>query len=140
VRTLAIMVLILALGTGSASADASAGPPVIREPFTVLPCPAHPVTTLDSQGCSERALVRSDRMIDAQAKRVFGLLPSSKARATFVRGESSWLDYRRTSCTAVSSKYEGGSVRALVFLECELQRNATHLVDLKQMVKALEFD
>jgi len=140
VRTLAIMVLILALGTGSASADASAGGGGGGGGGGVVACPAHPVTTLDSQGCSERALVRSDRMIDAQAKRVFGLLPSSKARATFVRGESSWLDYRRTSCTAVSSKYEGGSVRALVFLECELQRNATHLVDLKQMVKALEFD
>jgi len=112
-------------------------PPVIRESFTVLPCPAHPVSTVDLEGCAERALLRSNRAINARAKTNFGLLRSKAARTTFIRGERSWLEYRRSSCSAQASVYSGGSAQPLAFLQCEVNRNRTHLAELAQMERWL---
>src|SRR2546430_13876292 len=85
-------------------------PPVIHEVFTQLPCPPHPMSTLAMEGCYEKAIVRTDRKIDAEAKMIFGLLRSRDARLTFVRGERAWLQYRQASCSAQASKYAGGTL------------------------------
>jgi uncharacterized protein YecT (DUF1311 family) len=111
-------------------------PPVIHETFTVLPCPKHPVSTLDLEGCSEQAIVRTDRKIDAQAKAIFMLLRPD-ARATFVRGERAWLQYRQASCSAAASKYAGGTFSGVVAASCTLARSTSHLSDLIDLRKTL---
>jgi uncharacterized protein YecT (DUF1311 family) len=111
-------------------------PPVIRETFTLLPCPKHPVSTLDLEGCSEQAIVRTDRKIDAQAKAIFTLLRPD-ARPTFVRGERAWLQYRQASCLAESSKYAGGTLSGVVAASCTLARSKSHLSDLVDLRKTL---
>ncbi len=140
---LPVAVLALFLG-GSAVASSGAGaigasidPPVIRETFTVLPCPGHPVTTRDLEGCAEKASLQSDRTINARAKRILGLLRSNGARTAFVRGEQSWLSYRRTSCSAEASKVAGGSLEPVAFARCDVARNNAHLADLAQMERTL---
>ena len=133
---IAFAVLALA-GAASAGASAALAPPVIHEPFTPLPCPMHPVSTLDIEGCQERALLRSDRTVDASARAVFYLLRSRSARTDFVRGERSWLAYRRSSCAAEASKYAGGTAEPVEFAACELTRNHVHLGELSALLRTL---
>jgi uncharacterized protein YecT (DUF1311 family) len=109
---------------------------VIHEPFTLLSCPAHPRTTLDLEGCAEKALLKSDQAIDARVKTIWTLAPI-EGRAAFARGETSWLAYRRSNCTGQASKYSGGSEQPVAYLECEIARNRGHLADLDQMVATL---
>jgi uncharacterized protein YecT (DUF1311 family) len=110
---------------------------VIHEPFTRLPCPAKPKTTLDREGCAEKALLASDRRIDARVKSIWALLAAGKPRASFARGEASWLSYRRANCAAEASRYAGGTEEPVAFAQCEVARNGTHLVDLGAMLAAL---
>jgi uncharacterized protein YecT (DUF1311 family) len=118
-------------------AMAAIAPPVIHEPFTALPCPLHPDTTVDVVGCQEHRVLRTDRAIDAQVRTIFGLLRTESRRSAFADGERSWLHYRRQSCSAEASRLVGGSGHAVALLSCELRRNTTHLADLTAMRKAL---
>jgi uncharacterized protein YecT (DUF1311 family) len=112
-------------------------PPVIHEVFTLLPCPMHPVSTLDMEGCTEHAIVQTDHKIDAQVKTIFGLLRSD-ARGGFVRGERAWLQYRQLSCDAESTAYAGGTFAGVVAAECTLSRSKDHLADLVDLRKTLQ--
>jgi uncharacterized protein YecT (DUF1311 family) len=114
-------------------------PPVIHEPFTQLPCPAHPKTTLAMEGCYEKAIVSTDRKIDTEAGAVFRLLRSHSVRVTFVRGERSWLVYRHDSCAAESSAFAGGSFAPVSAAICILGRSKAHLRDLVSLRKTLRF-
>jgi uncharacterized protein YecT (DUF1311 family) len=116
---------------------AGLAPPVIHEPFTALPCPIHPDTTVDVEGCQEMRVLRTDRAIDREVKTIFALLPTRAARASFVAGEQSWLHYRRQSCTAEASFYGGGSGEPVAYLTCTLHRNRSHLADLAATEKTL---
>jgi uncharacterized protein YecT (DUF1311 family) len=109
-------------------------PPTILEQFTPLPCPRHPVTTLDLEGCAERAVLATDRAVDAQVRTIFHLLPA-KARGSFVDGELLWQRYRLSSCRAAAGYYAGGTLAPVVFANCLADRNRTHLVDLRSMRK-----
>jgi uncharacterized protein YecT (DUF1311 family) len=136
-RSTVVMVALLGVAIYSAFAAGAPGPPVIRESFTVLACPAHPVSTLDLEGCAEQALLRSDRMINARARKIFGFLRPNAARDAFVRGEQSWLEYRQSSCAAESSKYAGGSLESVAFARCEHSRNRAHLSELGELERTL---
>lgn len=133
------LVTLLLFGLAATVAQASPGlkAPVIHETFTTLPCPAHPQTTLAEEGCAEKAILVGDRAINTQAKAIFGLLRTTAARASFVRGEQAWLSYRRTSCSAEASFYDGGSLEPVAFASCAVGRNKTHLADLLAMRKSL---
>jgi uncharacterized protein YecT (DUF1311 family) len=118
-------------------AAASVTPPVIHEPFTALPCPLHPDTTIDVEGCQEHRVLRTDRQIDTQVRTIFRLLRTESIRATFVQGERNWLRYRRQSCAAEASRFAGGTAHGVAFLTCTLQRNKAHVADLAAMRKTL---
>jgi uncharacterized protein YecT (DUF1311 family) len=126
--------VVVALVAGAVGGPA---PPVIHEPFTALPCPIHPDTTIDVEGCQEVRVLRTDRAIDVEVAKIFRLLPTQGARSQFVDGEQSWLHYRRQSCLAESSRYRGGTAQPVAFLNCSLRRNQSHLADLAAMRKAL---
>ena len=117
---------------------AAPSPPVIHEPFTLLPCPMHPETTVALEGCSEHAIVATDRQIDAQVKKIFALADcAGRTNVAFVGSERSWLRYRNASCNAQSSFYSGGSAQPVAYAQCLLQRNRSHLVDLAALKKTL---
>jgi uncharacterized protein YecT (DUF1311 family) len=124
----------LAMLTGLAWAcvgqAAAPKPPEVRESFTSLLCPRHPVTTLAMEGCVEKSLLAGDRRVNALVRTIFFSLAPS-VRGTFVRGEQSWLRYRHQSCVAAASSYAGGSIQPVVFGACLASRNATHLRDLR---------
>jgi uncharacterized protein YecT (DUF1311 family) len=125
-----ILVLVGAACLAAGATGAIASPPIINEPWTPLPCPQHPVSTVDIEGCLERDVVRSDRLINAKAATIFNLIGRASDRSSFVAGERAWLQYRRRSCTAAASVYRGGSAEPVAFLQCEKTRNAKHLSDL----------
>jgi uncharacterized protein YecT (DUF1311 family) len=133
------LVALLAATTVAIPTGGVPKPPVIHEVFTQLPCPAHPVSTLEMEGCFEKTIVSTDRKIDAQAKAIFGLLRSRYARLTFIRGERSWLQYRQASCSAQASKYAGGTFAGVVAAACTVDRSKAHLRDLVAMRKELSF-
>lgn len=111
-------------------------PPVIREPFSPLPCKSHPISTLDLEGCGERALLASDYQINARVARIFAKIPT-RSRGTFVHSELSWLTYRRATCRAQISNTAGGSGQPVRYLACEVERNRTHLTDLTHLLQEL---
>ena len=116
---------------------AAIAPPVIHEPFKALPCPLHPDTTIDVIGCQEHRVLKTDGAINGQVGAIFRLLRTEGQRSTFVAAERSWLQYRRQSCSVEASKYAGGSEQPVALLTCTLQRNTSHLADLKAMRSTL---
>jgi uncharacterized protein YecT (DUF1311 family) len=110
----------------------AAAPPQIHEPFTLLPCPSHPQTTLAEEGCYEHRIVRSDARINRHVRTVYRLLAPA-ARSAFATGERSWLTYRRSFCEADSSKYAGGSEEPVEFGACEAGLNDTHVRELAKL-------
>ena len=113
-------------------------PPVLRETFTLLPCPRHAVTTLDLEGCAEHAIVRTDATINGIARRIFGLLATADGKRAFVRSEARWLDFRRDSCAAEASKYAGGTLAPLLDAQCQADRSRTHVRDLTSLLRTLK--
>ena len=95
---------------------AAIAPPVIHEPFSALPCPLHPDTTIDVIGCQEHRVLRTDRAINGQVGAIFRGLRMESQRSTFVAAERSWLQYRRQSCSVEASKYAGGSAQPVALL------------------------
>jgi uncharacterized protein YecT (DUF1311 family) len=92
----------------------------------------HPQSTVEIEGCLERAVTASDRRINTRVAAIFRLIRTASDRAAFVEGEQSWLRYRRRSCEATASAYRGGSAEPVAFLSCERSRNARHLADLTE--------
>jgi len=136
-----VRISLLAALIGSAVvtsvAVAALRPPVIREPWTPMPCPAHPRSTVDTEACLERAVTRTDRQVNATAAKIFRQLHRSADRSAFVQGEQAWIRYRRRSCSAEASVYHGGSAEPVAFLACEKRRNARHVADLNDMERTL---
>jgi uncharacterized protein YecT (DUF1311 family) len=136
VRRILVTVAAAALAGPTGAARAGLAPPVIHEPFTPLPCPLHPDTTLDVEGCQEVRILRTDRAIDDAVSVVFRRLRTMNARLSFVAGEQNWLRYRRQSCLAEASRYRRGTVEQVAYATCTLRRNRSHLVDLLAMKAA----
>jgi uncharacterized protein YecT (DUF1311 family) len=131
---------------GKRSARSAAGPPVIHEPFerSMLPCPRHPTTTIELEGCAERELLQSDHAVNSLVDVVWRRLPRV-SRARFSRSERRWLAYRQESCVAETGAYRanrahiflGGSIAPVALAYCEARRNARHITDLDAMAAAL---
>jgi uncharacterized protein YecT (DUF1311 family) len=136
---LGVAVLTIAcLPFGSAATAATApAPPVIREPWTTLSCPTHPQSTIEIEGCLQRAILASDHRINMRVATIFRLIRRASDRTAFVEGKQAWLRYRRRSCTATASVYRGGSAEPVAFLSCEKSRNARHLADLADTERVL---
>jgi uncharacterized protein YecT (DUF1311 family) len=112
-------------------------PPVITERFTLMPCPASPKSTLDFEGCAEHRILKSDRAINAVARKIFRQLATTTARARFVRAERAWLTYRRAACQSNADLFEGGSAAGIVFAECVAAKNGAYLRDLRVFERRL---
>jgi len=130
-------VVVLAWMPTAVVGQAAGGPPVIREPWTPLPCPMHPQSTVETEGCLQQAVISSDRRINTRVATIFRLIRIASDRAAFVEGETAWLRYRRRSCAATASAYRGGSAEPVAFLSCESDRNTRHLADLADTERVL---
>jgi uncharacterized protein YecT (DUF1311 family) len=114
-------------------------PPVIHEPFTPLPCGGTPTkrTTVQQEGCAERDILRSDKLIDATSKTIFRRLRDDPARRRFMAGARAWLTYRNADCASFSDVFEGGSQAPVLAVQCEAGRNKSRLADLRTFASDL---
>jgi uncharacterized protein YecT (DUF1311 family) len=130
---LAVVALAATVAGAQAGSAAKLSPPVIREPFTPLPCSGQPNArnTLQQEGCAEQQILRTDGQIDALVNSVFSLLPDSAARRRFDKASSAWLAYRRADCLSVSDVFEGGTQAPVLYAQCEAARNAQRIKDLR---------
>lgn len=126
-------------GGRALAARAKPSPPVIREHFTLLPCPdpKNPRTTLEMEGCAEHATVRADTKINRVAKTIFSALGSDAARRRFIKAQRAWLAYRDADCRSVSDKYEGGTLAPVADAECTADRTARHLTEIRAFAHLL---
>ncbi len=134
------LALALAVGlviSSAATASAPLQPPVVHTALTSLPCPKHPTTTVELEGCAGQAILATNRAINARAKAIFGLLRTRSARVAFVSSERAWLRFRKGSCTTQASFYDGGSAQPVVYANCLAARNRTHLRDLAELETTL---
>lgn len=134
---LAALAVALLAPLGVATAAAALSPPVIHEVFTLLPCPAHPQSTLDLEGCAEHQIVRTDHRIDTAAATIFKRLRDVSARRRFISAQSAWIAYRTADCRSRSDQYEGGTLAGLVAAQCTADRSSERLKDLQEFAKAL---
>jgi uncharacterized protein YecT (DUF1311 family) len=111
--------------------------PPIHEAFTPLPCPHTRVSTLDMEGCLERDILRTDRVIDARRRRVLALLNDDGRRA-FVRAERAWLTYRRAACEAAASRFAGGTFAGVSLAACYADQNRRHASELAATARGLK--
>ncbi len=135
-RKLVVLAALAALAV-PAAATAAPPPPVIKEGFTLLACPKNPQTTLALEGCAEHRIVKSDAIINAKVKKIYGLLRTNNAKTNFVAGEKAWLAYRKANCQSRSDVYEGGTLAGVVFANCVADVNDVHVKDLTAFEKAL---
>ena len=133
----AAVVMVAVVSVGRAASAVASGPPVIKEPFTVLPCPANPVSTLDLEGCGEHRVVAADKKVDAAASTVYGRLQDSAARGRFAAAQSAWLRFRTADCLSVSDVAEGGSLAGIDALHCDVKRSAERLKELRSFAAEL---
>ena len=127
---------VLALASAAAAAAALA-PPVIHEHFSLLPCPRHPQSTLDLEGCAEHRIVATDREIDAVARTIFNRLVNDAARRRFIAAQAAWVAFRSADCISESDQYEGGTLAGLVAANCTAARSAERLAELRSFAAAL---
>jgi uncharacterized protein YecT (DUF1311 family) len=137
-----LAILVAGCGTSvpsvsSLAAGSKLEPPVIKETFTPLPCPAKPTSTLEFEGCAEKQTLKTDAQIDATVRVVFGLLDDDAARGHLVKGERAWLAYRQASCLSLSDRYAGGTLAPVEFGQCAVARNKTHLSEVKAFERRL---
>jgi len=111
--------------------------PPIRESFTPLPCPHKQVSTLDIEGCLERDILRTDKVIDARRHKVLALL-NDDGRQAFVRAERTWLTYRRAACEATASKFAGGTFAGVSLAACYVDQNRRHASELAATARGLK--
>jgi uncharacterized protein YecT (DUF1311 family) len=107
-------------------------PPVIREQFTPLLCPRGRAagTTLGSEACLERQILRTDAEINARVRTIFRSLRDAIAKRKLVAAERSWLVYRKARCRSVADLYRGGTAQPVLYADCVVTRNREHLQEM----------
>lgn len=122
----------LAVGAAvAASATSRLRPPVIHESFTLLSCPAHPVSTLDLEGCAEHRILREDRRVDVEVAAIFPLLYDNAARRRLIAAQTVWLRFRAADCSSESDQYEGGTLAGVVAANCFADVDAARVTELR---------
>jgi uncharacterized protein YecT (DUF1311 family) len=119
--------------SSAASRVVRLAPPVIRESINPLPCPrsrAARQTTLGARACLNKVILRTDAAINARTKAIFRLLRDRTGKIRFLAAERAWLSYRTASCRSDADVYRGGSAQPILFADCVVRRNRTHLKDL----------
>ncbi len=131
--TAAALTAIASARPSPAAGGSKLSPPVIREVFTPLPCAGTPTTrtTVQQEGCAERDVLRTDKLIDAVSTSVFQRLHDDPARRRFLAAARAWLTYRNADCASRSDVFEGGSQAPVIAAQCDAARNKSRLADLR---------
>jgi uncharacterized protein YecT (DUF1311 family) len=113
-------VALASCGSGSptSTTTTTAASPVITEHFTKLPC--NHKNTLGLEGCAEGQLLSADRRIDKEVKLLFSLVPKAQQKS-LTSAQKVFLTYRKSTCTAYSDVYRGGTFAPVEYALCEVR-------------------
>ena len=106
--------------------------PTVTETFTLLPCSK--TTTIGLEGCAEHRILALDERINALRRQIFAGLFDNAARRRFIRAETSWFAYRRSTCLSDSDVNEGGSLAPVDFANCTVLLDQRHVADLTALL------
>ncbi len=132
----AAAVVLCFVAPSSAGAASSTSAPVIREQFTLLPCPHKPATTVQIEGCAEHKVIAADKTIDTLNAKIFVKL-SKAGRADFIATNRDWVKYRGDACSTEASIYSGGSIQPVAYANCLVSIDGSHVTELKGMALAV---
>jgi uncharacterized protein YecT (DUF1311 family) len=112
--------LLASCGSGSptSSTTTTVVTPIISEHFTKLPC--NHKNTLGLEGCAEGQLLSADRRIDNEVKLLFSLIPRAQQKS-LTSSQKVFLTYRKSTCTAFSDVYRGGTFAPVEYALCEVR-------------------
>jgi uncharacterized protein YecT (DUF1311 family) len=105
-------------GSPASTTTTTLATPVITEHFTKLPC--NHENTLGLEGCAEGQLLSADRRIDNEVKLLFSLIPKAQ-RTSLTSSQKVFLTYRKSTCTAFSDVYRGGTFAPVEYALCEVR-------------------
>ena len=113
-------VLLASCGSGSptTATTTTVVTPVITEHFTKLPC--NHKNTLGLEGCAEGQLLSADRRIDNEVKLLFSLIPKAQQKS-LTSSQKVFLTYRKSTCSAFSDVYRGGTFAPVEYALCEVR-------------------
>lgn len=99
--------VVLRPGDSGLARAASLQVPVIREPFTALPCTgsAGHRDTIQEEGCAEQRILRSDAQINSLSAAIFALLSDPGSRRDFIAAQQAWLRFRKADCLSRSDQF-----------------------------------
>jgi uncharacterized protein YecT (DUF1311 family) len=109
------------------STSTSVSAPVITEHFTRLSCNHN--NTLGLEGCAEGQLLTTDHRINEEIALLFSLVPSAQQKS-LAAAEATFLPYRKSTCTAYSDVYRGGSFAPVEYALCEVKVDEAHSTTL----------
>lgn len=115
--------------------------PVINERMPRGVCPSsrkQQQTTRYEIICKGNAIRRGNIEINVIARRIFSIMPDREIKEQFVQAERAWIRYRRSSCRVEADIYQGGSEQPVMYEDCVVRRNRTHISELKPFMKYLE--
>ncbi len=111
-------------------------PPVIVEPFTLLPCNAG--TTIGMEGCAEHRIIAADKRIDREIRILFTVLHDNAARRRLAEAQTAWFLYRQADCRSQADINEGGSQSVVDAAICAVTDDKSRSTDLRGFYRALE--
>jgi uncharacterized protein YecT (DUF1311 family) len=131
--TAAAPIAVTQAGATTPAHAARLKPVVIHESLTPLPCSGTPGhrTTLQTEGCAEKQILKSDAQLNQLAAAIFPLLGDDRARRDFNAAQRAWLGYRRADCLSMSDLFEGGTEGGALDAQCVASRNTQRLKDLR---------
>jgi uncharacterized protein YecT (DUF1311 family) len=139
-RAIGAAAAALALATGAQAAAFRAITPaslVIHERFTLLACPSKPSTTIQIEGCVEHRVISTDRTIDELNATIFAKFNSNVSRQAFVKANTAWVQYRDAICSTETTNYVNGSLAPIVYADCLVSIDHSHVGELRGMLKSL---
>jgi uncharacterized protein YecT (DUF1311 family) len=135
-----VAALLIGFGGATAAAETgravAAGPPVVSESFTLLPCTSAS-TTLAIEGCLEHKVVSLDKQINKLAATIYYKLAGPAARSSFVASANRWVKLRRTTCLHQSDANYGGSLAPIDYAQCEVTQDRARIASLTKRLHEL---
>ena len=115
---------------------------LLSVPALALDC-VQAVTTPDINACAAADQKKVEAELNVVYKRVLQNLElantetenDSKLKAALIDAQRAWVKFREADCKALFTRYEGGTIRTVMYLGCMQQHAEQRIKDLAEYEK-----